>query len=93
MKNYKKILDKVERLAWKKLKNEKTGHGYWYAYRVAQTAKLIAKKEKANVQITELAAWLHDIEANPDKDHEVRSAEYARKLLSNLNIDKEIALD
>jgi len=57
---------------------------------VAQTAKFIAEKEKANVQTVELASWLHDIEANPDKDHEVRSARSARKILNNLKVDKEI---
>jgi len=90
MKNYTKILNIVKQEALRKLKSESTGHGYWHAYRVAQTAQLIAKKERANVQVAELAAWLHDIQANPDKDHEIRSAKFAQKFLTKLNVDENI---
>jgi len=88
--NYKKILNAVKKSVWKKLRNESTGHDYWHCYRVAKNVLLIGKKEKANLQVLELAAWLHDVAAGVDKDHEIRSAQFARKFLSNLNVDQKI---
>jgi len=89
MKNYKKVLGEVKKLAWKKLKNESTGHDYWHCFRVVQNALRIGKKEKANLQILELSGWLHDIATHPDKDHEIRSANFAQGFLSDLGVDKE----
>ena len=44
-----------------KFGDEGSGHDWWHIYRVWQTAKTIATKEKANLFIVELAALLHDI--------------------------------
>lgn len=41
--------------------NESSGHDWWHIYRVWQTAIKIAKEEKADLFITELAALLHDV--------------------------------
>ena len=43
------------------LVNAEAGHDWWHTYRVWNNAKHIAKQEKADVQIVELAALLHDI--------------------------------
>jgi uncharacterized protein len=40
---------------------ESSGHDWWHTYRVWQMAKRIARKEKADLRIVELAALLHDI--------------------------------
>lgn len=86
----KKVLNKVKKVVWKELKNESSGHDYWHCLRVVQNALFIGKKEKANLQVLELAAWLHDIAAGKDKDHEIRSAQFAKRFLSGLKVDKEI---
>jgi len=86
-KEYQKVLDKVKEIVWKRLGKETSGHDYWHVYRVAQTATKIGKKEKADLQVLELAAWLHDA-AKGDKKHELRSAELAEKLLNDLGVEK-----
>ena len=43
------------------LRDAEGGHDWWHIYRVWQTAKNIGKQEKANLQIVELGALLHDI--------------------------------
>ena len=85
------IIKKVQKVVKAKLWGESTGHDYWHAYRVARIAKFIAKKEKANLQVLELAGWLHDI-ALPQgrKAHEIKSAQFAKKFLSKLEVNEEI---
>lgn len=86
-----KILSKVKKIVRERLKHEFSGHDYWHCYRVAQTALTIGKKEKANVYILELAAWLHDIAIIEDKKfHEVKGALFAKELLMKLDVDKDI---
>ncbi len=41
--------------------HEGSGHDWWHIHRVTETAKTIAKAEKANIFIVELAALLHDL--------------------------------
>jgi len=43
------------------LKQAEGGHDWWHIYRVWNNAKKIAKNEKANLFIVEMAALLHDI--------------------------------
>jgi len=45
----------------KTFSHAEAGHDWWHTYRVWNNAKHIAKKENADLQITELAALLHDI--------------------------------
>ncbi|MBI4438924.1 HD domain-containing protein [Candidatus Woesearchaeota archaeon] len=37
------------------------GHDWWHIYRVWQTAKILARKEKADIIVVQLAALLHDL--------------------------------
>lgn len=39
-----------------------TGHDWWHIYRVWQMARKIARLEKANLEIVEFAALLHDLD-------------------------------
>ena len=55
------IINKTAKFVKNKLQGEGSGHDWWHIYRVWQTAKNIAKKEKVNLFIVELAALLHDI--------------------------------
>jgi len=85
------VIKKVQKIVKKKLWGESSGHDYWHCYRVVQTALAIGRKEKANLQVLELAGWLHDI-AIPKgrKDHEIKSAQFAKKFLSKLEVDEKI---
>lgn len=88
MLKYQKILDEVKKVVFNKLKNESSGHDFWHSHRVSQNALLIGRKEKANLQVLELASWLHDIMIVEDKkDHEVKGAEFAKNLLSELKVN------
>lgn len=56
------IIEQTRLFIKDKLGSESSGHDYWHAYRVWQTAKHIASKEKdADTFTVELAALLHDI--------------------------------
>lgn len=44
-----------------KLSNDSTGHDWWHTERVYKVAKHIAREEKADIFIVEIAALLHDI--------------------------------
>ena len=59
--NKKQIINKTVEFVREKLGGEGSGHDWWHVYRVWNTAKVIAKKEKADSFISELAALLHDI--------------------------------
>jgi len=88
---YNKVLSKVKKIVREKLKYESTGHDYWHCYRVVQTVLTIGRKEKADLKVLELAAWLHDIAIVEDKkNHETKGSLYAEKLLTKLNVDKDI---
>lgn len=59
--NKNKILKEVEKKVRRKMEGEGTGHDWWHVVRVRNTAKFIAKKERADIFIIELGALLHDI--------------------------------
>lgn len=87
---YKQVLKRVKQEAWERLKDESSGHDYWHVCRVAKCAKKIAKIEKAELMVVELAAWLHDIKTHPNQGHEVRSAKFATRFLSELGLEKKM---
>lgn len=68
------------------------GHDWAHILRVVKTAKLIAQKENADLDVVLPAAYLHDI-VNVPKNHPERTraselaAEKAIKLLSEVNYD------
>ena len=87
----KELIKKIQKIVKKKLKGESSGHGYWHCYRVVQNALFIGKKEKADLKILELSAWLHDISIKKGrKNHEIRSAKQAEKILTKLKIPPEL---
>ena len=48
-------------------------------------------KEKANLKVLELAAWLHDIAIVDDKaNHEITGSKFSQQFLTKLNLNKEI---
>ena len=54
-------------------------------------AKLLAKETRADEEIVEIAAWLHDIGSimGEYENHHISSLKYAEKLLLELNYPKE----
>jgi uncharacterized protein len=87
--NKKFIVKKIEKRLKEKLKNETTGHDWWHAWRVCNSAKKIAKKEGGDSFVIELASLLHDVEDwkfNGLKDSKTALAE---KWLNELNVDKK----
>ncbi|KKQ41528.1 MAG: Metal dependent phosphohydrolase [Microgenomates group bacterium GW2011_GWC1_37_8] len=59
--NKSKVINETAEFVRNKLQGEGSGHDWWHVYRVWQTAKVIAKKEKVDTFNVELAALLHDI--------------------------------
>ena len=59
--NETEIIEKTIEYVKKELEGEGSGHDWWHIYRVWNTAKKLAKSERANMFIVELAALLHDI--------------------------------
>ncbi len=55
------IIRETKKFIRRSLRGEASGHDWWHAFRVWKTAKEIARKEKVNSFIVELAALLHDI--------------------------------
>ena len=91
MKNYKQVLSKVKTFVKNELKEESSGHSYWHNQRVANLAVMIGKKEKANLEVLELAGWLHDVGVKEGrKDHEIRGAKMAKQILESLNVESFI---
>jgi len=74
----------------KKLYRDIGGHGFDHVERVHRMAMLLAKKEKADSQIVDAAAWLHDIaRAKEDemkcKCHAEEGAKIAERILKKIN--------
>lgn len=59
--NNSEVIKILEKEVKAKLSGESSGHDWWHVYRVWQMAKKLAKGEKANTFICEIAALLHDI--------------------------------
>ena len=55
------ILDRARKHVKQALATDSSGHDWWHIYRVTNTARQMAKAEKADIFICELAALLHDI--------------------------------
>lgn len=59
--NEAEVVEKTRAFAKEKLGTESTGHDYWHAFRVWQTARRIGAEENADMFVVELAALLHDV--------------------------------
>lgn len=55
------LVSKTAELVKKKFENEGSGHDWWHIYRVWKLAIHISKDEKADTEVVELGALLHDI--------------------------------
>ncbi|MBE0427231.1 MAG: HD domain-containing protein [Nitrospirae bacterium] len=75
-----------ENLGW-----EGTGHDWWHVYRVWQNAIHIAKEEKADLFLVQIAALLHDI-ADWKFHHgdDTAGPKLAREWLEKVGVDEKI---
>lgn len=66
-----------------------TAHSYEHVNRVVKIATFLAKKEKANVELVQIGALLHDIGWAAGKPHNETGAKLANKILKEMNYPKE----
>jgi uncharacterized protein len=59
--NKKEVIEKTKEYVRQKLEGESSGHDWWHTWRVWQMAKRIAKEEKVDMFIVEMASLLHDV--------------------------------
>jgi uncharacterized protein len=88
--NKQEIIDKTAAYVKSVLQGESSGHDWWHIYRVWKLARIIAKEERADLVIVELAALLHDIAdwKFTEGDEEV-GPKLAREWLEPLSVEKK----
>lgn len=94
----KKLVEKVSQTVKDLLWDEPTSHDWWHVERVRKIAVKIAKREKADLLICELAALLHDVgyakggakTFQDHLDHDDRSVKMAIEILSDLKFDPKL---
>ena len=86
------IIDKTCKFVEDKLSGDGSGHDWWHIFRVWTLAKKIAVEEKAQVEIVELGALLHDIAdwKFHDGDESIGPA-IAREFLNNQNVEPNVS--
>jgi uncharacterized protein len=83
------IIKNIAKEVQSKLSGESSGHDWWHVYRVWQMAKTIAKTEKANIFIVELAALLHDIsDWKFNKGDDTVGPRLARQILKKYKVNE-----
>lgn len=83
------ILKRVEKFARENLDEL----NYEHSKRVRKFALKLAKKENANIEIVEIASWLHDI-AKPKysgMDHHIKGVEIAKEFFQKSGADQKLA--
>ena len=86
------IIDKTCKFVEDKLSGDGSGHDWWHIFRVWTLAKKIAVEEKAQVEIVELGALLHDIAdwKFHDGDDSIGPA-IAREFLNNHDVEPNLS--
>jgi len=86
------IIDKTCKFVEDKLSGDGSGHDWWHIFRVWTLAKKIAVEEKAQGEIVELGALLHDIAdwKFHDGDDSI-GPEIAREFLNNHDVEPNLS--
>ena len=86
------IIDKTCKFVEDKLSGDGSGHDWWHIFRVWTLAKKIALEEKAQLEIVELGALLHDIAdwKFHDGDDSI-GPEIAREFLNNHDVEPNLS--
>lgn len=88
--NKESTIKKTANYVKQKLSGEGSGHDFWHVYRVWQMAIFLAKKEKADLFVVQLAALLHDIADWKFNDNNKKGSILSEKLLKELKVDQKI---
>lgn len=81
------ILRNTKTYILKEFSGEGTGHDYFHVERVVKNALKIAREEKADLFLVELAAWLHDVGDYKLHNGKDKSEELIRAFLNSQNVD------
>lgn len=88
--NKKKIIEKTKEFVKQEMLKGDPGHDWHHVLRVNQTAKKIAKKEKADLFIVELAVLFHDIaDSKFTNGDETIAPKKIKDFLISVKIDEE----
>ncbi len=68
---------------------EASGHDWWHTYRVVELAKTIAREEKADLFVCELAALLHDMADSKFNETEADGIQKVAGWLDDKQVRKE----
>lgn len=90
--NFEQLIAKTEKFVQNYFQKEGTGHDWWHTFRVRKLALKIARKEKANLFIVEMAALLHDVgDYKFFNGNEEKGWKIVQEFLNSLSISPEIA--
>ena len=84
------ILEAVRNYVYREFSGEGTGHDFFHLERVVKTALRIARQEDADLFMTELAAWLHDVGDHKLNNGVDRSEEQITAILSELKTPPDV---
>ncbi len=80
------IVTGVERTVRERMAGQQAGHGVDHVLRVLKTSLEIQKEVGGDVFVVQLAAWLHDVGDAKFHNGVERSAQFAREILSRLDV-------
>jgi len=83
------VVKKTAEFVRRRMEGEGTGHDWWHVQRVWQNAKIIGKKEGADLFVVQLAALLHDI-ADWKFYNEELGPKIVRVLLKKLQVENSV---
>ena len=87
----KEIIEKTEKFVQDFFEQEATGHDWWHTHRVRKLALRIAREERANTFIVEMAALLHDIgDYKFSGGDEKKGQERVARYLNSLPLDSSL---
>jgi uncharacterized protein len=86
------LIEELERIVKEKMSPlDGTAHSYEHVARVIKIALLLAKKEKANVELVQAAAILHDVGRSIGQPHNETGAKLAFEILNSLRVPPQKA--
>ena len=84
------LIEELEKAVKEKMSPlEGTAHSYEHVDRVVKIAVLLAKKEKADMELVQVAAILHDVGRGIGQPHNEIGAKLASEILNNLQYPPE----
>jgi uncharacterized protein len=80
------LIEELDRVVKEKMSPlEGTAHSYEHVDRVVKIALLLARKEKADIELVQIAAILHDVGRCAGQPHNETGARLASEILKNLH--------